>query len=189
MNDKNFLPENYTVPENENAGSYMKFQNGENRFRVLSSAVIGYECWKLENGKPTPVRGKTADEVEKKGYDRIDKFGNQQKPKHFWAFVVYNYKEKDIEILEVTQKRIMSSIQELVNDSDWGNPKNYDVVVFRKGEGMDTEYTVQPKPAKELDKTIKEKYEKMNIDLTQLYDNGDPFNPNKKDEKLEDLPF
>ena len=44
-----FLPENYKSPE----GNYMKLQDGENTFRVLSSAIVGWEYWNRDN---KPVR-------------------------------------------------------------------------------------------------------------------------------------
>ena len=38
-----FLPDDYDVPNA--AANYMKFQQGTNKFRVLGSAIIGYELW------------------------------------------------------------------------------------------------------------------------------------------------
>jgi hypothetical protein len=49
-----FLPTNYEVPVSD--GNYMKLKIGENRFRVLSSAIVGYEYWTKDN---KPVRSRT----------------------------------------------------------------------------------------------------------------------------------
>jgi len=109
-------------------------------------------------------------------------------PKHFWAFVVWNYKDEKVQILEVTQKGIMKAIRNLVNDEDWGDPKNYDLVVTREGEGLETEYSVNPKPKTELDKGIQVFYKDLNINLEALFDGDDPFSTNiKVDELPEEL--
>ena len=47
-----FLPEDYKAPDSSN---YLKFKDGENTIRVLSSAIIGYEYW-TENNKPVRSR-------------------------------------------------------------------------------------------------------------------------------------
>ena len=48
----NFLPEGYKLPDNK---GYAKIKDGENDFRVLSSAIVGYEYWNTSN---KPVRSK-----------------------------------------------------------------------------------------------------------------------------------
>ena len=168
MTKDNFFPsEDYKLPISSN---YMRFQEGENTFRVLSSAVLGFEYWNTQN---KPVRSKEAwDEmpedikVEKDGGHRIN---------HFWAFVVWNYEAKRIQILELTQKGIMKTIQGLIKNPKWGNPKKYDITVTRSGSGFDTEYNTVPNPHTELDPITEVQYEKMNIDLDALFVGGDPF--------------
>src|SRR4051794_24271235 len=98
MND--FLPEGYQTPEVPS--NYMTLEEGQNGFRVLSSAVIGYEWW-MENGEEgrRPVRVRSVDEIPEEVRQATD---NRQKAKHFWAFSVYNYKTQTIQILELKQK-------------------------------------------------------------------------------------
>jgi len=82
----------------------------------------------------------------------------------------------------------MKAIRNLVNDEDWGDPKNYDLVVTREGEGLETEYSVNPKPKTELDKGIQVFYKDLNINLEALFDGDDPFSTNiKVDELPEEL--
>jgi hypothetical protein len=88
--------------------------------------------------------------------------------KHFWAFVVWNYKEEKVQILEVTQKGIQKKLESLFNDADWGSPRNYDLVVTKSGEGMDTRYEVMPKVPKAIDEGIVKLYEDMHITLEAL---------------------
>jgi hypothetical protein len=60
MNNNDFFPTaDYKVPV---TSDYMKFQDGVNTFRVLSSAIIGYEYFNTEN---KPVR---SEEMFDEGY-------------------------------------------------------------------------------------------------------------------------
>ena len=50
---KDFFPsEDYKLPITSN---YMKFLEGDNTFRVLSSSIVGWEYWNIE-GKPVRNR-------------------------------------------------------------------------------------------------------------------------------------
>jgi hypothetical protein len=101
-----------------------------------------------------------------------------QKPvKHFWAMVVWDYAQNKLVILEITQSTIQTTLKGLAKDPDWGDPKNYDIKVFRKGAGMDTEYSVTPAPAKPLPQEVLDQYEIAKIDLDALFDGKDPFLP------------
>jgi hypothetical protein len=60
-----------------------------------------------------------------------------------WAFVVYNYDEKMIQILEVTQNQFMTGIKALVDSRHWGDPKGYNISISRSGSGFETEYVTQ----------------------------------------------
>lgn len=158
----NFLPENYTTPKSSN--SYMKLQEGENKFRILSSPIIGWEDW-LDK-KPIRFR------FNEKPTKSID----PKKPvKHFWAFVVWNYMEEKIQILHVTQATIRNCIEALCKDTDWGAPYFYDLKIMKKGEGVDTEYMVNPLPHKPLDPSIKKAFMEKRCNLEALFDNSDPF--------------
>lgn len=163
-----FLPENYDIPDS--SGGYMKFKEGENRFRVLASPIVGWEYWVSDaDGKRKPLRKRmnnpfTTAEVE-----------DPEEIKHFWAMPVYNYADKQIVILEITQKGIQKKIKAYANDEDWGSPIGYDLVVTKSGEGLNTEYEVIAKPAKPVEKEITEAFMDMQINLEALYDGADPF--------------
>lgn len=167
MKDNFFPNENYEIPTTSN---YMKFKEGDNTFRVLSSAIVGYEYWNTEN-KPIRKRENWNSVPED---IKMDKDGNI-KISHFWAFVVWNYDEKKIQILEITQKGIMKYIKGLTDDVDWGNPKGYDIKVNRSGSGFDTEYVTTARPHSPIKPEILEQFNSMNINLEALYDGGDPF--------------
>ena len=163
-----FLPEDYKTPDSSN---YLKFKDGENTIRVLSSAIIGYEYW-TENNKPVrsrePFQGIPED-------IRREKDGTPTRIKHFWAFVVWNYEAEKVQIAEITQSTIRKDIKALVDNKKWGDPKGYDITITRTGEGLDTDYAVMPNPHSSLDPVIKAAYEQREINLEALYENGDPF--------------
>jgi hypothetical protein len=125
---------------------YMKLAQGDNRFRILSSTITGVEFWEEEDGKRRPIRIRA-------GGVAPDSF--EDDPKHFWAFVVWNYQEEKVQILELTQRGIQKSILALSKDKNWGNPmQKYDIVINKKGEKLDTEYQLIPKPPTKQDEGI-----------------------------------
>lgn len=162
-----FLPEDYKIPTAESG--YAKLEEGENRFRVLSSAIVGTEYWKDTEEGRKPVRKRLGERIN------ANELSPDERPKHFWAFVVYNYDKEMVQILELTQKTIMRAIKGYIGDEEFGDPKGYDIVIERKGEGLETEYTTRAKPPKKLDEDIKAAYESMEINLEALYDGEDPF--------------
>lgn len=158
-----FLPKDYKAP---NTSNYMKLVEGRNQFRVLGSAVVGFEYWNVDK---KPVRSKEM--WEELPVDiQVDKDG-KYKITHFWAFPVWNYDAQRIQILELTQKSIMDVMKEYVENPAWGSPLEYDFIISRKGSGFDTEYsvTVNPKsPAPEAKGVEK-------IKLESLFSGNDPF--------------
>lgn len=160
-----FLPDDYEVPQKP--GNYMKFKDGENRFRILAKPIFGYEWWEEDGETRKPVRVRME--------EKIATTPESEKAKHFWAMPVYNYNQEAIQILEITQATVQKAIKALAKDSDWGSPLGYDLVVTRSGKELNTEYQVQPKPAKELDKAVKAKFNDITINLEALFAGEDPF--------------
>lgn len=160
----NFLPNNYESPKSSNY--YMKLQEGENRIRILTQPVLGWEDWQEKK----PIRS-TFDNKPGKSFD-------PKKPvKHFWSFVVFNYVEEQIQILHLTQATIRKSIEALCRDKDWGAPYFYDIKIHKAGEGVDTEYTVNPVPHKPIDAYIISCFKERPCNLQAVFTNEDPFAP------------
>ncbi len=179
MND--FLDDNYTIPTESN---YMRFIQGENQFRVLSSAIVGMEYWVTnpeDKKKRMPKRKHIGENIPMEEIEINPKTGKDDLPKHFWAFVVYNYADKRIQILEITQKGIQKAILALTKSKAWGSPKDFDLIVTREGEGRDTEYSVMPQPKSKLDEGVVQLYKDMEIDLDALFTGDDPFAGEKVD--------
>lgn len=176
MSDSAFLPENYKVPSSND--NYMKFQDGENKFRILSAPVIGWVDW--DDNKKV-YRTKTREEQPE--VSRSSKA--EAKISHFWAMSVWNYSEKRIQILEIKQSTIQKGIKVLVQDEDWGKPYTYDILVTRSKENGKTSYTVSPKPKKDLtDEVLKAQAEKR-INLEALFTGADPFNSSPMNENVD----
>lgn len=168
----NFLPTDYKAPE----GKYYSFEDGENTFRVLSSAITGWEYWNKDN---KPVRSKLPFQPIPSDIKLDEKTGKPTTPKHFWAFVVWNYRSDSVQILQVNQKSVQAGIRALVDNEKWGAPQKYDITVTRSGSGLKTEYTVMPNPGTELPKT-----DISHINLEALFSGDDPFGGQGDDEHL-----
>jgi hypothetical protein len=95
--------------------------------------------------------------------------------------VVWNYKEKKIQVMEITQKTIMSVLYELEQKEEYGDLKEYDIEITKKKEGDKTTYTTLGMPPKILSKEIKEEYEKTEVKLEKLFEGEYPM------ETVEDL--
>ena len=184
-----FLPKNYEVPASE--GNYFKFEQGENRFRIMSKPILGMEYWVTDPKDKTKRLPKRVEMGVNIPVDEIEinpKTGREDLPKHFWAMVIWNYKLEKAQILEITQKSIQRTLTGLSKDDDWGDPLSYDVVVEKTGEKLETEYQVRPKPKKEMDAGIVQMVKDMDIKLEVLFEGGDPFKPDKiTDEDLQEL--
>jgi hypothetical protein len=169
----NFLPTNYSLPKADTS-HYFRLEDGNNTFRVLSPALVGWKYWTDKEGRvlEKPVKGCTTVFVPSP-----DQVADKPRPSltHFWAFVVWNYQEEQVQILEITQNTIMEAISQYLYSAQWGDPSTYDFIVHKRGSGLDTSYQVTVNPKEALDPGIVELYQQMQIDLTALFRGDDPF--------------
>lgn len=174
--NNDFLPAGYEQPKT--GGNYMKLKSGENKFRILSKPIIGWLDW--QDKKPLRFA------FDNKPLKSID----PTKPvKHFWAFVVWNYQDEQINVLELTQSSIQGAIKNLSADNDWGSPFEYDIKIIKTGEKMETEYKVNPIPHKPLADEIKKAFSDKPCNLNALFTNDDPFEKIATSNNGSDLPF
>lgn len=167
-----FLPDNYEPPAR---GNYMKLQTGENRLRCLGPAIVGNVFWVTENdGSRKPVR-RRLDEIIQEHEIGFDSHGQREKVKHFWAFPIWNCKDKAIQILEVTQSTIQDAIRNLCESPDWGDPMGYDLIIRKEGSSLDTKYHVTPGRPSAIDPAVLTEFEAARIDMNELFAGGDPF--------------
>lgn len=162
-------------------GGFMRLKQGANKFRVLSAPVMGYEYWVEKEGKPSPVRVKEYP-VALPGNLKKD-----SKIKFFWAFIVWNFDTKAVEILELTQSSIIAAIQALVNSEEWGSPEGYTITVTRTGEKLDTEYSITPSIPKPVPSEVTDAFKSKVIRLEALFDGSNPFEaPGAKSDVTDD---
>lgn len=174
--DNEFLGSDYTPPASNSR--YMKFQDWENNFRILSRPILGWEYWNKQTKDAKPVRLAYTEEAykiavfEAKKNPKIE----DQKVKHFWAMKVWNYATGRVEILEITQKSIQDVIRNLSQKKGWGSPvKTYDISVDKSGTWVETEYQINPIPPSPLEEEIEIMLNSEYINLNALFYGEDPF--------------
>lgn len=168
-----FLPVNYEVPT---SSRYMKFEDGANDFRVLGSAIVGYEYWKTnKDGSRKPVRVRPNVNIPISELEENPQTGELEMPRHFWAFPVWNYKDQRVQILHITQKSIQRSMLTYIKSPKWGDPKGYDYTVIRLNIGGKTSYDVKVSPPSPVPQDAVEEYDQTYINLEALYEGADPF--------------
>ncbi len=158
-----FLPDDHKLPSSS-SDNYFKPAEGENKVRILSSPIIGWEDW--DNKKP--VRFKYAQKP-------LSSFDASKPVKYFWAMIVWNYKEEKIQIWSITQSSIYKRLESLSRDSDWGAPFFYDIKIFKSGKEKDTKYDINPTPHKDVHPYLIEQFNEKRCRLEALFENGDPF--------------
>lgn len=173
------FPKGYEVPKSPS--KYMKFDFGQNMFRALSDAIVGFEWWMdvpKDESHPSgrmPVRAKLFEDIPE---DRKYCADSSKRAKAFMAFVVFNYSDNMLQILQLTQKSIMRDLQMLDEDPKWGDLRKYDVSItkIKTGSGQtDVEYSVRPNPMAETDPEILKLYKETYVNLDALWTGADPF--------------
>lgn len=165
-----FLQDDYEVPSA--SSGYMKFQTGDNTFRILSKPIIGWEYWNLE-GKPIRIEGVEQPKVDQK-LIKPEKDGKRNL-KHFWAMIVWNHEKGEINILEITQSSIQKAIKNHVKDDAWGAPYDYDFKVTKSEKNGKTEYAIMARPKAKITSEIIAAFNERQIDLHALLEGKNPF--------------
>ena len=181
----NWLPDNYEPPSNN---IYFKVKNGESKIRILGdfrhphSAIMGYLGWQHTIDGNTPIRG------DMDNYDEVKEAIKKEEkkiPKHFWALTIWDFADESVKCWEITQVTIQQALTELSKNEAWGDPRQYNISITRKGEMNKTTYSIIAEPplgspppeAIEAAKAAK-------IDLRELFIGESPFGVEKRsDEK------
>lgn len=185
-----FTPDKFAESQ---VGNYMKFEDGQNRIRILEKPITGYVYWEDAEGNLVPkneMAGKGGKPVRVKSWEGLT---NAQRGamKGFAAMVVWNYQAERIQILEIKQVGIMNALEALSLSKSWGDITTFDIVITKTRTGInptDVEYSVMPEPKEPVSKEIKEAYKEAHIDLEALYRGEDPFGVEKTEpEGLEEV--
>ena len=169
--------EDFSIPV---TSMYMKFSEGDNTFRILGSfsegtAIQGIEYWKTVEGTRKPIRITRDQTIPASELELNPRTGEPEFPKYFWAFPVWNYQDKKIQILEITQKTILNYIKKQISNPKWGNPLDYDFTVTKGKPEEKPLYTISNNPKEPLDKEILVQYKALFIDIEALFRGENPF--------------
>ncbi len=152
-----FLPKGTQRPTTGDS-SYFKLKQSRNKIRIITSAVVGYETW--DNKQPTRTKTSNPEAIEEK---------------MFWSCGVIDRVDGKLKIWTFTQKSIMNALMDIIEDEDFGDPKNYDLTIIREGESLETRYTVLPLAPKKLTESEQALVGMTNINLEVLFDGGNPL--------------
>ena len=96
--------------------------------------------------------------------------------KFFWALAVYNRTLGAIQCWQINQVSNRERIEDLVDT--YGSPRDFDIMIKRKGDGMLTKYTLEKVESSAADAaTAYTALEESTIDLRQLFVGGDIMTP------------
>lgn len=151
----------------EDKKGYLKLSTLEKKgsiLRFVSQPIAGWVVW--SEGNPHRFH------PDNKPF----KFTNpKEKPKKFWTYHVWSYEKQDLFIWEITQATILTSLRALEKDPEWGEITNYDIEIIRKGEGMKSDYTINPVIKSPLDEKIKKSIKQRPVALEALYSGLNPW--------------
>ena len=148
------------------------------RVRVLGSfdsgnIISGYRAFLLD-GKPLRKSKIESIDLDMLGQNA---FGQDEKPRQFWAFPIWHYQLGKIQICEMHQKAAMRQLKTWADNPKWGDLRGYALNISKSGSGVKTQYSITPI---EIASFPSEHQERAKIVLTALklealFDNGDPF--------------
>ena len=188
-------------PEEKKSGAFIKLEDGTNRVRIVSEPVEEFEhMTKNEEGKWSVSRciGRGCP---------VCQMGDKSKKRYHFAAISRNDQMKnemkaEVKLLTVGQQ-VYGQLWDLMTSEDWKfeTVPDYDMNIIRKGEKLNTEYSVQPLPRKELNaadaETVKssknvvalvnERYGSANPEREQSA--NIPRKTDTSDVKVEEIPF
>ena len=152
--------------------------NGELKF-------AGYVVTKTHPGTPDDL----ARETDWSSPERPKIDGTFVKPRKFLAWVATSAARGRMEVLFIEQKGLREQLAEVlqeVEDFTWTDEglANFSLKFSRKGQGMDTKYTVLPK-VRAVSEKIKKAWadDQTKIWLPNMFEGEDPFEGKKVDAK------
>jgi hypothetical protein len=127
------------LKSSKGGSDFLDLEQGANRVRIVSEPEVMRQHWL--GGKPTACVGKDVCELCENG----------DKAKVQFLFYVIDRKDGALKIGRFGST-IVGRLRELQEDADYAFDEvpGYDVKINRKGEGKETEYTLNPSPATDL---------------------------------------
>jgi hypothetical protein len=183
LSTPNFFDKGHQIPDKRS--QFMKLEYGKNRFRFVGNPISGYVFYgKLirDDGTETvkPYRRREAEgefSVEEmiNLNVRMTKEGEMERQKYFVMGLVWNYQKEKLQVLEITQKSILKALKSYVGSEEYGHPSEYDLTVEKKGEGLNTEYTVIVSPPKAMAEEIITAAGEVSCDLEKIFEGEYPI--------------
>ena len=189
-----FLSENASSAVAPGAGGgYLnpsKIQSGSSvRFALLDDNPLEfYEVWgDATDGGVKPFRfsnDPTPDDIEAElGSDytrRLNRDGTAPEAVKFAIAVpVYNHDTSKVQILQLSQKSIIRELDSISQMDDYSNLLEWDFVLGKEGNGLNTEYSLRAVPRKKnTEPTIQEAWKEVQaggFDISRLLSGTNPF--------------
>tara|TARA_Y100001963_G_scaffold155396_1_gene246432 strand:- start:171 stop:761 length:591 start_codon:yes stop_codon:yes gene_type:complete len=174
-------------------GGYLnpsKIQSGSSvRFALLSDAPLEYyEIWGESTegavkpfrfaNEPTPedISAEFGSEFSR----RLNREGSAPEPAKFGISVpVFNHDTGSVQVLAITQKSINRELDAISQMDDYSNLLEWDFVLSKEGNGLNTEYSLRAVPRKKgSEAKIKEAWnaaQEEGFDISRLMTGGNPF--------------
>ena len=189
-----FLSENASSAVAPGAGGgYLnpsKIQSGSSvRFALLDDNPLEfYEVWgDATDGGVKPFRfsnDPTPDDIEAElGSDytrRLNRDGTAPEAVKFAIAVpVYNHDTSKVQILQLSQKSIIRELDSISQMEDYSNLLEWDFVLGKEGNGLNTEYSLRAVPRKKnTEPTVQEAGKEVQaggFDISRLLSGTNPF--------------
>ena len=174
-------------------GGYLnpsKIQSGTSvRFALLEETPLEFfEVWgEAQDGSVKPFRftdEPTPEDVETEfGSDysrRLNRDGTAPEPAKFAIAVpVYNHDAGSVQVLQISQKSINRELDSISQMEDYANLLEWDFVLGKEGNGLNTEYSLRAVPRKkDSNDVLQEAWEEAQsggFDIGRLLTGGNPF--------------
>ncbi len=148
---------NYKQPSD-----FMKFELGENKIRIVSTGVIGFQhVMKTANRFINLGICSEDDTCEncQKGYE----------PKRVWKWIILDHADNRVKILDAGPM-LGNQICEIASVE--GDPQEYDILITRIGEKLRTEYVASKGSTERLSEEVQKNLEFSKKRLVSKYLNG-----------------
>lgn len=178
-----FLPPNYERPKQ--VGRFIKLEKGTTSLRILSEPTFGYKYWNTQ-GEVVHLK-----EMPKElPNDIAEDMGGRKRIVYFWHMLVWSYESNSIKEFTLDKATVQDQIIELHKDSEWGDPRGYDIKIKREGDGIETTYSVIPSPnKKDITQEMKDAIGEYEYNPEKLFQTVTAVDYPSDDVNPEDVPF
>ncbi len=145
----------------------------------------GYVVTRTHPGQPDDIARET--DWSKPDRPKID--GTFVKPRRFLAWVATSAARGRLEVLFIEQKSLREQLTEILQEDEdytWTEEglANFSIKISRKGNGLETTYSILPKVRKVPEKIVTEwKTSRDSIWLPNFFEGKDPFDGRATEEK------